>query len=81
MTRPRVPRASAIAGAIARVLGMGASVVLLANLIYESVNWGKTLALSVTVVRHFILFIFFHLFCLFMDEDDDKDEGELVSEE
>ncbi|KAI1371707.1 hypothetical protein F4677DRAFT_288591 [Hypoxylon crocopeplum] len=49
MTRPRAPRAAAVAGAIARILGMGASVVLLANLIYESVNWGKTLALSVTV--------------------------------
>ncbi|KAI1799710.1 hypothetical protein F4811DRAFT_76775 [Daldinia bambusicola] len=49
MTRPRAPRAAAIAGAIARILGLGASVVLLANLIYESVNWGKTLGLSVSV--------------------------------
>ncbi|KAI1405333.1 hypothetical protein F4819DRAFT_10913 [Hypoxylon fuscum] len=49
MARPRAPRAPAIAGAIARILGMGASVVLLANLIYESVNWAKTLGLSVTV--------------------------------
>lgn len=65
MTRPRVPRASAIAGAIARVLGMGASVVLLANLIYESVNWGKTLALSVTVVRLFI-FLFFSIYLVFL---------------
>ncbi|KAI0850570.1 hypothetical protein F5Y00DRAFT_268321 [Daldinia vernicosa] len=52
MTRPRAPRAAAVAGAIARILGLGASVVLLANLIYESVNWGKTLGLSVSVVRH-----------------------------
>ncbi|KAI8963294.1 hypothetical protein F5Y11DRAFT_346634 [Daldinia sp. FL1419] len=49
MTRPRAPRAAAIAGAIARILGLGASVVLLANIIYESVNWGKTLGLSVSV--------------------------------
>ncbi|KAI1100236.1 hypothetical protein F4804DRAFT_54627 [Jackrogersella minutella] len=49
MARPRAPRAAAIAGAIARILGLGASVVLLANLIYESVNWGKTLGLSVSV--------------------------------
>ncbi|KAI2780650.1 hypothetical protein F4815DRAFT_124828 [Daldinia loculata] len=49
MTRPRAPRAAAVAGAIARILGLGASVVLLANLIYESVNWGKTLGLSVSV--------------------------------
>ncbi|KAI1136904.1 hypothetical protein F5Y05DRAFT_414626 [Hypoxylon sp. FL0543] len=49
MARPRAPRAAAIAGAIARILGLGASVVLLANLIYESVNWKKTLGLSVSV--------------------------------
>ncbi|KAI4863355.1 hypothetical protein F4820DRAFT_450111 [Hypoxylon rubiginosum] len=48
MARPRAPKPSAIAYAVARILGMGASVVLLANLIYESVNWGKTLGLSVT---------------------------------
>ncbi|KAI1762945.1 hypothetical protein GGR53DRAFT_467794 [Hypoxylon sp. FL1150] len=48
MARPRAPKPSAIACAVARILGMGASVVLLANLIYESVNWGKTLGLSVT---------------------------------
>ncbi|XXG98177.1 Aminopeptidase Y [Hypoxylon texense] len=48
MARPRAPKPSAIACAIARILGMGASVVLLANLIYESVNWGKTLGLSIT---------------------------------
>lgn len=51
MARPRAPKPSAIAYAVARILGMGASVVLLANLIYESVNWGKTLGLSVTAVR------------------------------
>ncbi|KAI2606563.1 hypothetical protein GGR54DRAFT_644177 [Hypoxylon sp. NC1633] len=49
MTRQRAPSAGAVAAALARILGMGASVVLLANLIYESVNWGKTLGLSVTV--------------------------------
>ncbi|KAI0376283.1 hypothetical protein F5Y04DRAFT_266824, partial [Hypomontagnella monticulosa] len=49
MTRPRAPRASAVAGAIARILGLGASVVLLANLVYESVNWGKRLGLSIAV--------------------------------
>ncbi|KAI1383072.1 uncharacterized protein F4822DRAFT_422089 [Hypoxylon trugodes] len=49
MARPRAPRATAIAGAIARILGLGASVVLLANLVYESVSWGKTLGLSVSV--------------------------------
>ncbi|KAI6085872.1 hypothetical protein F4821DRAFT_143963 [Hypoxylon rubiginosum] len=48
MARPRAPKPSAIACAVARILGMGASVVLLANLIYESVNWGKTLGLSIT---------------------------------
>lgn len=51
MARLRAPKPSAIACAIARILGMGASVVLLANLIYESVNWGKTLGLSITAVR------------------------------
>ncbi|KAI2462946.1 hypothetical protein F4781DRAFT_426764 [Annulohypoxylon bovei var. microspora] len=49
MARPRAPKTAAIASAIARILGLGASVVLLANLIYESVNWGKTLGLSVSV--------------------------------
>ncbi|KAI0140011.1 hypothetical protein F4776DRAFT_662146 [Hypoxylon sp. NC0597] len=49
MARPRAPRTAAIAGAIARILGLGASVVLLANLIYESVNWKKTLGLSISV--------------------------------
>ncbi|KAI1774989.1 hypothetical protein F4818DRAFT_441811 [Hypoxylon cercidicola] len=49
MARPRAPKPPAIARAVARILGMGATVVLLANLIYESVNWGKTLGLSITV--------------------------------
>ncbi|OTB05552.1 hypothetical protein M426DRAFT_21866 [Hypoxylon sp. CI-4A] len=49
MARQRAPRTTAIAGAIARILGLGTSVVLLANLIYESVSWGKTLGLSVSV--------------------------------
>ncbi|KAI1453471.1 hypothetical protein F4805DRAFT_443313 [Annulohypoxylon moriforme] len=49
MARSRAPKAAAIAGAIARILGLGASVVLLANLIYESVNWGKRLGLSISV--------------------------------
>ncbi|KAI1073651.1 hypothetical protein F5B20DRAFT_497994 [Whalleya microplaca] len=51
MARPRVPRASALASTVARALGLGASVVLLANLIYESVNWGsrgKTYGVSIT---------------------------------
>ncbi|KAI0160963.1 hypothetical protein GGR52DRAFT_153781 [Hypoxylon sp. FL1284] len=52
MARPRAPRswatACAVARIIARILGMGISVVLLADLIYESVNWGKTLGLSIT---------------------------------
>ncbi|KAI0000607.1 hypothetical protein F4779DRAFT_604691 [Xylariaceae sp. FL0662B] len=47
--RSRVPKASALASTFARALGLGASVVLLANLVYESVNWPeKTHGLTIT---------------------------------
>ncbi|KAI5865141.1 hypothetical protein GGS23DRAFT_594690 [Durotheca rogersii] len=50
MARPRIPRRSGITLAALRILAMGASVALLANLIYGSVNWGQTFGLSFTMV-------------------------------
>ncbi|KAI1342472.1 hypothetical protein F5Y15DRAFT_305287 [Xylariaceae sp. FL0016] len=49
MSRPRAPRPMAIASILFRSLGMIVSVILLSNLVYESVHWadeGKTYWLS-----------------------------------
>ena len=53
MARSRVPGAGAAVIAAFRTVALGASVTLLANLIYESINWhsaGKTYWMSIAVV-------------------------------
>ena len=58
MARSRIPRAGAIVVAALRAIALGASTTLLANLIYESVNWhsdGKTYWMSIAMVSGFPL--------------------------
>ncbi|EMR69576.1 hypothetical protein UCREL1_3398 [Eutypa lata UCREL1] len=51
MARSRVPKPGAVVATIARLLGLSASVAVLAVLVYESVNWdakGKTYGVAIS---------------------------------
>lgn len=53
MARSRVPKPGAVVATIARLLGLSASVAVLAVLVYESVNWdakGKTYGVAISAV-------------------------------